>query len=297
MFVSWAQNFEDVYLHRCFADRTDGMWIDVGAWLPDIDSVTKVLSDRGWRGINIEPVPTFFEQLASARPHDINLQCAVGDTSGTALIHHVPHTGLSTTRRDFADRAAVERQVTTIEIEVPQQTLNDIWEEHVADKQEVQVLKIDVEGSEDEVLAGIDLQSHRPWVIIVESNLPDTRIQSYDWEPRLTASSYAHVLYDGLNRWYVAKEHEDLAQHFTVPVCLFDHVVRFNHVQREHELTAQLDRQHVANEQLRRTIDELRSSTSWKITSPMRTASRALAARLDAGKPGSTKLGPGKGTA
>ncbi len=280
MFVSWAQNFEDVYLHRCFADRADGFWIDVGAWLPDIDSVTKVLSDRGWRGINIEPIPTFFEQLAAARPRDINLQCAVGNSAGTVVIHHVPETGLSTTRSDFAERAANDRHVTITEIDVPRRTLNDIWEEHIAEDRAVQVLKIDVEGSEADVLDGIDLQHRRPWVVIVESNLPDTRVQSYAWEDRLIDASYVYVLYDGLNRWYVAKEHEDLAQHFEVPVCLFDHVVRFDRVQRENELVARLERQQLANQQLQSTINELRTSTSWKLTSPMRTASRVFARRL-----------------
>jgi FkbM family methyltransferase len=286
MFVSWAQNFEDVYLHRCFADLPDGFWIDVGAWLPDIDSVTKVLSDRGWCGINIEPIPAFFDQLRSARPRDINVQCAVGKDTGSVVIHHVPETGLSTTRADFAERAAVERSVTTTAIEVATRTLNDIWLEHVSNGQPVHVLKIDVEGSEDDALAGIDLHRHRPWVIIVESNLPDTRIQSFEWEPRLTSASYVYVLYDGLNRWYLANEHEELAEHFAVPVCLFDHVVRFEHIERERELVAQVEQQRVENQQLRSTIEDLRASTSWKITSPMRRASRVVASRRSSTKTG-----------
>lgn len=46
MMISYAQNFEDVMLERAFADLEIGFWVDVGAWDPDTDSVTRHFYDR-----------------------------------------------------------------------------------------------------------------------------------------------------------------------------------------------------------------------------------------------------------
>ena len=54
-FVSYAQNFEDVMLWRALKHISNGFYIDVGAWSPDIDSVTRIFYEHGWRGVNVEP--------------------------------------------------------------------------------------------------------------------------------------------------------------------------------------------------------------------------------------------------
>ncbi len=62
-FISYAQNFEDVMLWRALKHVERGFYIDVGAFSPDLDSVTRAFSERGWRGINIEPNPHYLAQL------------------------------------------------------------------------------------------------------------------------------------------------------------------------------------------------------------------------------------------
>ena len=81
-FISYAQNFEDVMLHRALRDVKKGFYIDVGANDPVVDSVTKAFYDSGWRGINIEPVKEFYEKLQQDRPDDINLQLAARASKG-----------------------------------------------------------------------------------------------------------------------------------------------------------------------------------------------------------------------
>ena len=53
VYTSYAQNFEDVIIMRCFKDVEEGFYIDVGAQDPESDSVTRVFYERGWSGINI----------------------------------------------------------------------------------------------------------------------------------------------------------------------------------------------------------------------------------------------------
>ena len=76
MFISYAQNMEDVLLWRCFKDLENGTYIDVGANDPSEDSVTKAFYDRGWSGINIEPIQRHHDDLTAQRPRDINLRVA-----------------------------------------------------------------------------------------------------------------------------------------------------------------------------------------------------------------------------
>ena len=54
-FVSHAQNFEDVMLHRALRHVTKGFYVDIGADHPTDLSVTKAFYDRNWRGIGLIP--------------------------------------------------------------------------------------------------------------------------------------------------------------------------------------------------------------------------------------------------
>ena len=58
-FDSFAQNGEDVVLWRALGHIANGRYVDVGANHPTNDSVTRAFYDRGWRGIAIEPDPTY----------------------------------------------------------------------------------------------------------------------------------------------------------------------------------------------------------------------------------------------
>ena len=53
--VSYAQHGEDIVLWRAFRNQKTGTYVDVGAFDPTYDSVTRLFYERGWRGINIDP--------------------------------------------------------------------------------------------------------------------------------------------------------------------------------------------------------------------------------------------------
>src|SRR5579859_3557422 len=102
-FVSYAQNYEDVLLHRALKHVVRGFYVDVGAQHPVNESVTKAFYERGWHGINIEPMAAWFTLLESDRPHDINLNVAVTDQFGDLVMFEVEGTGLSTTNEELAE--------------------------------------------------------------------------------------------------------------------------------------------------------------------------------------------------
>ena len=88
--ISYAQNREDVLLERVFADVENGFYIDVGAADPVLQSVTKHFYDRGWRGINVEPLPACFHRLQVTRPRDINLNMGLSACRGEMTFYELP---------------------------------------------------------------------------------------------------------------------------------------------------------------------------------------------------------------
>ena len=224
-FLSYAQNGEDVLLWRVLRDVEAGFYVDVGAAHPDEDSVTRAFYDRGWRGINIEPVAAMAQRIATARPRDVTLAVAVAARPSVLTLHALEGTGLSTI--DPATAAALAAAgLHTSPVMVPALTLASILDEHAPAT--IHFLKIDVEGAERAVLEGAGLNRHRPWVVLVEATRPMTTIPSHEeWEDLLTGAGYQFVLFDGLNRFYVASERAAaLARLMAVPVNVTDDYVR-----------------------------------------------------------------------
>ena len=225
-FISYAQNQEDVMLYRALREVKEGFYIDVGAQDPVIDSVTKAFYERGWRGINIEPNEEYFRKLQDDRPHDINLLTAVGREPGPISFYEVVHTGLSTTSAVYA-RGHAEAGYEVHLRNVPCTTLDTICTD--CGVETVHFLKIDVEGSERAVLEGFSFETVRPWIVVVEATEPNsTREVSAEWEHLLVGRRYQFVYFDGLNRFYIAAEHADLARHFSCPPNPFDQYVGYH---------------------------------------------------------------------
>ncbi|CAJ0891341.1 FkbM family methyltransferase [Ralstonia flatus] len=220
MITSYAQNFEDVMLWRALQHVVDGFYIDVGAQHPIIDSVSKAFYERGWRGIHVEPTTTYASLLRQDRPEETVLQAALSFTHGTLTFFEIPETGLSTADATIAERhrqQGFEIRDTT----VPSLTLRDVFER--AGTRDIHWLKIDVEGFERQVLEGWGNSRARPWIVVVESTLPLTTIESHThWERLLRERDYAHVYFDGLNRYYISAEHPELHDAFRAGPNVFD---------------------------------------------------------------------------
>lgn len=225
-FISYAQNYEDVMLYRALKDIPHGFYIDVGANDPTENSVTKAFYKRGWRGINIEPIPECIQKFYDERLRDVNLPVAVGNYSGESVIHHVVGaSGLSTHDFSIAKEFTKQFNCSLKKITVPIRTLDSICEEHKISQ--IHFLKIDVEGAEKSVLEGFSLTHLRPWIIVIESTEPTKPIPTHHaWEDLLIQRNYQFVYFDGLNRFYIATEQLHLASAFNAPPNYFDNFKR-----------------------------------------------------------------------
>lgn len=224
MMISYGQNGEDVVLARTFWDHPGGFYIDVGAWDPEVHSVTKLFYDIGWQGINIEPQPDRLAALSAARPRDINLGVAVSDADGAADLFVTRDSGLATLEPAVIDPTQDGYAVETT-LRVPAHRLSDLIDAHCP-QTPIAFLKIDVEGHEAAVLRGLDLRRHRPIVLVVEATRPTQMTPSWaEWEWMILSCGYDVQLFDGLNRFYLRADRSDLAPRLSLPVNIFDQYV------------------------------------------------------------------------
>ena len=213
MDISYAQHLEDYHLSRVFGDQPSGFYIDVGAGHPVADNVSCWFYLRGWRGIVVEPQSDLAGLYEQVRPRDLRECCVVGRQQGVADFHAVERLhGFSTIVTEFAEKAA-DFGAGFKTLKVPMETLASLCAKHNVGA--IDFLKIDVEGAEGDVLAGNDWLRWRPRVILCEALAPGSMAENWhEWEPQLLAQGYEFVLFDGLNRFYIAKEDADLLARF-----------------------------------------------------------------------------------
>ncbi len=274
-FISFAQNGEDVVLNRALGGIENGTYIDVGANHPQLYSVSRSFYNRGWSGIAIEPNPSLAVLFRAERPRDIVIEAAVTDlVEPEVTFHLIDGTGLSTLV-DQISAEHIEHGYDVTDVTVPTVRLDAAIEQSGLTGKDIHFLLIDVEGAEEQVLRSIDLQRHRPWILIIEATSPGkTNASHAGWEPLVLDAGYQFCLFDGLSRYYVSREKSvELQPLLSYPVCVFDDYMTEDELHLRCELEALRAELDAANERAAITDGALaatRLSWSWRITAPLR---------------------------
>jgi FkbM family methyltransferase len=250
--VSYAQNCEDIVLARTLNEVEFGFYIDVGAWSPQADSVSKLFYDHGWCGINIDPVPDVISQFQEHRPRDMNIQIALSDQVGSRLFTVFPGTGWHTF---YPSREQREFSPESKEILVQTTTLDTIIEK--VGVTDIHWLKIDAEGAEFEILKGFSCRKVCPWIIVIESTLPNSAIKGENrWTSILEGKGYVFCLFDGLNEFWLSPEHLDLKSRLVYPAGVHDNYVKVDAFECKLKLESTLQEL----SELKRKIDHPKNS-------------------------------------
>jgi hypothetical protein len=173
--TSYAQYSEDIVLYDFLYNVENGFYIDVAPSHPRELSATKLFYDLGWSGINTDIRNDNLDLFNQERDRDINC-CAWAP--------------------------GINYQVATTKM----RPLNDILAEHYKGGV-IHFLKIAAEHHEREVLEGIDLNRYRPWILVVQSTLPATRIdQQREWKKIILNQQYVFIKEFSKTTYYIAKE-------------------------------------------------------------------------------------------
>lgn len=244
--LSYAQNMEDYHLSLAFAGKPRGTYIDVGGGHPVAGSVSFWFYKRGWDGIVVEPQAELAHLHRRLRPRDKVAQVLVGadDTEKDFYVFDRWH-GLSTTVGEHARAAGAEFQT----LRLPSISLAELCRLH--ELRSIDFLKIDVEGAEADVIAGADWDHFRPGIVLVESVAPLSNEPTWHkWEAQLLSKGYRFVLFDTLNRFYVAEERKDLLATMPTERAPWDAVLHMYEIGRaperevhpDHALAGHLER-------------------------------------------------------
>jgi FkbM family methyltransferase len=258
--ISYAQNMEDILLDRLFPGQL-GTYMDVGAHHPLFDSNTQFFYQRGWRGVNVEPIRRLHALFQEHRPGDLNLAVAASDAEGSLPFFEVLDSVALSTLSAEAVRRHRAQGLTVAEYQVPVRTVASLIDEHQIPPPEF--LCIDVETSEDRVVRGIPLDSWRPGVLVVEATVPMTSIPCHQsWEPTLLAHGYRFGADNGINRFYLRDDLADRLDRLQRPVNVLDDYRRFEAVFRErqvHDLETQIHDQRRRIEELTGQLEQVRA--------------------------------------
>lgn len=210
--ITYSQNREDLILEAMLKHVKKGFFVDVGANHPVNHSVTKRFYDKGWRGINIEPIPETFEVLEKFRPNDTNLQICIGKEPGKASFRQYANSGISTLSQEMISQNSQKGLDTYIDYEVEVHTMSSVLKKY-AKRTSIHFMKIDVEGLEYEVLESNDWKRFRPIVLCIEANHADAN----KVKRLLNDLDYQLIFNDGLNDYFVDSKQKAVVSDFNYP--------------------------------------------------------------------------------
>lgn len=204
----YSQHDEELLIRHFFADERGGTFVDVGCWDWKEGSTTLYLEERlGWSGLAVDAQPQLRAGYERHRPRTRFFNYLVTDRSGEVGQLYLADQ-ISSTDRDHAGQFWAQwyqeqpLPVATI-------TLDDLLARNGLTR--IDLLSMDIEGSEPKALAGFDIERYRPRLVVIEVT-PDTQLSIGEYfAARRYERVEAYLAYDTLN-WYFRPQLKPLSE-------------------------------------------------------------------------------------
>ncbi len=195
--IHYGEFGEDILINRILKNIKTGRYVDVGCYHPYKGSLTAKLYKRGWRGINIDLSKSSIDLFNLVRKKDINLNIAISDFNG---------------QTNYFENSPINQQNSLIKsddnqkiIKTDCKNLNFILGENKFEKFEY--LNVDVEGTENNVIKGIDFSKYKPILITIENN--NLHIKDYiqsEVYKILTENNFTFISKIGVTNFFLNNE-------------------------------------------------------------------------------------------
>jgi FkbM family methyltransferase len=172
--VSWSQSAEDLAVMDVMGFPSDRRYLDIGAHHPSRASVTRLMYQSGWNGVNVDANVDLLAEFSKKRARDLNLNFCVG-TKPIYDITIFKETSISTIEQKWVERFISEGNEVSETRKVDGIKLRDLIEKYFH-KGDLDFLNIDIEGADLEALESADFDelSFELWPkwVLVEASAP-----------------------------------------------------------------------------------------------------------------------------
>lgn len=220
----FGQKCEDFLVNLIFQNKTEGTFLDIGAHDGVRFSNSFAFSKLGWKGICVEAHPDYFNICYKNRNNDntkiYNIACSNKDSEGVTFFSNY-RGSLSTLNPNLNEKYKKEyknyykdinysgkvNNFTNGPITISSITMNTLIEnnKNFLNNGIIDLITIDVDGSEEYVLGGFDILKYNPRVIIMEVSVVRNIVENY-----MIDKGY-HLSYDnGLNVIYCRDESDKI---------------------------------------------------------------------------------------
>ncbi len=201
---SESQLLQDVFCALVLDEKREGYFLEVGVGNGKSISNTYLLEKLlGWRGLLVEPNRSSHESIKALRDATLVREAAASRGGQKLRFEEYTQAGehsriVGTGGYDLAGAATEYYDVDTI-------TLNDALSAAQA-PQDIDFLSLDTEGSELDILAGLDLNRYRFRVMTIEHNhdMDKQRKLGEILQPHGYRTVFPHI--SGIDSWYVHRD-------------------------------------------------------------------------------------------
>ena len=163
---SYSMDGEDLFITHFFKNKTKGFYVDVGCYHPIHRNNTFLLHKMGWSGINIDIHQFSIDLFNFMRPKDFNYNFAVSNENKILEMFYQKNLSQISTIDETQAKKVFQGDIKKSKIN--SFTLDSILEKTKLKNIKIDLLDIDVEGTDLKVLQGFSIEKYKPALICVE---------------------------------------------------------------------------------------------------------------------------------
>jgi len=174
---TYSMDGEDLVISEYFKNKKNGLYIDVGCYHPIHRNNTFLLYKKGWSGINIDIHSFSIDLFNYMRPNDLNYNFAISNKNDLITMYFQKEISQISTTDNSQAKKAFQGEIKEKKIQA--YTLDKVLNFSQMNNKKIDLLDIDVEGTDFNVLEGLNFSKFNPELICIEihdQNIKESKV-------------------------------------------------------------------------------------------------------------------------